>query len=83
MREQGFLNGKPHGPCKVYDQRGRLVQEMTYREGRLHGTMTIYDSGGNVAKSMEYEDGRVKKDLPPAMKDEPRPASVPGMDRKR
>ena len=42
MREQGFVNGDPDGKCTVYDMRGRVVQEMTYKAGRLNGTMTMF-----------------------------------------
>ena len=83
MREQGFPERQAARPLQgVRPARPPGAGDDVPR-GPPHGTMTIYDSGGNVAKRMEYEDGRMKKDLPPAMKDEPRPASVPGMDRKR
>jgi antitoxin component YwqK of YwqJK toxin-antitoxin module len=79
MREQSFLLGDPDGPCTVYDQRGRVVQQMNYRNGRLHGTMTFYDRSGNVSKTVEYEDGQVKKAAPPAVpKGGAAPAQVPG-----
>ncbi len=57
MREQGFLNGDPHGHCVVYDQRGRIVQEMDYKQGRLDGVMTMYGIDGRVLKTITYEDG--------------------------
>jgi hypothetical protein len=63
----------------VYDQRGRVVQEMNYKNGRLHGTMTTYDRSGQPVKTVEYEDGQVKKAAPPAApKGKSAPAQVPG-----
>ncbi|HRF80223.1 MAG TPA: hypothetical protein PL070_09055, partial [Flavobacteriales bacterium] len=78
MREQSLLNGDPHGPCTVYDQRGRVIQKMSYRNGRLHGTFTIYGTDGKPVKVTEYEDGQVKKVAPPAP-GKMKGGSVPGM----
>ncbi|HPF91834.1 MAG TPA: hypothetical protein PLL57_14335, partial [Flavobacteriales bacterium] len=72
------LNGDPHGPCTVYDQRGRVIQQMNYRNGRLHGTMTIYGNDGRPVKTIEYEDGQVKK-APPPPSGKAKGGSVPGM----
>jgi antitoxin component YwqK of YwqJK toxin-antitoxin module len=68
MREQVLSNGEPNGPCKVYDQRGRVIQEMGYRNGKLHGTMVMYGRDGKPAKTVEYADGKQVKELPPAMR---------------
>jgi len=76
MREQELLNGDPHGVCKVYDQRGRVIQEMHYRNGRLHGTMTVYGTDGKPQKTVEYEDGQVKKAAVPQGR--PQGGGVPG-----
>ena len=67
MREQTLSNGDPNGPCKVYDQRGRVIQEMNYLNGKLHGTMTIYGRDGKPVKQVEYKEGEQVKALPPAM----------------
>jgi hypothetical protein len=66
----------------VYDQRGRVVQEMYYRNGRLHGTMTFYDRNGRPTKTTEYEDGKVQRTPPAAVpQGKPAPAQVPGQRR--
>jgi antitoxin component YwqK of YwqJK toxin-antitoxin module len=79
MREQTLVDGDPHGRTVVYDQRGRVVQEMNYRNGRLHGTMTFYDRSGKPTKTTEYEDGQVRKAAPAGVpKGAPQPAQVPG-----
>jgi hypothetical protein len=62
----------------VYDQRGRVVQQMNYRNGRLHGTMTFYDRSGNVSRTVEYEDGQVKKAPPPPAPEKFQGGGVPG-----
>ncbi len=58
-------------------QRGRVIQEMTYRNGRLHGTMTVYGTDGKPVKTTEYEDGLVKK-AATSTSDKPRGGGVPG-----
>jgi antitoxin component YwqK of YwqJK toxin-antitoxin module len=38
----------PKALCTVYDQRGRIIQQMNYRNGRLHGKMTVYSTDGKA-----------------------------------
>ena len=67
MREQSFVNGDPDGKCTVYDMRGGVVQEMTYKQGKLGGTMTMYGTDGRVLKTINYENGSIKRDRPPKL----------------
>ena len=61
----------------MYDQRGRIIQQMNYRNGRLHGKMTVYDTDGKAVKTAEYEDGSVKK-APSPSGGRPKGGGVPG-----
>lgn len=47
-----YVNDQPHGECRAYDERGRLIFAQTFVDGKLHGIRTCYYPSG--AKFSEY-----------------------------
>ena len=52
-----YMNGKPSGLWKVFDQKGKLISEVNYLNGELEGTMNSYTYAyPREKKSYGYED---------------------------
>lgn len=51
-----FLNGKPDGIWKVYDQFGKLLTEMNYKNGELEGELRQYAYAYPRDREYYYED---------------------------
>ncbi|MEP2025837.1 hypothetical protein [Reichenbachiella sp.] len=49
--------GKPDGITKIYDEKGFMLGEESYKEGYLHGTMILYYPNEKIMKSIKYENG--------------------------
>jgi uncharacterized protein len=52
-----YSNGKLEGWMKVYDRRGKLLQEMEYKDGLKHGKFLVYDKRGKVTIEKNFEYG--------------------------
>ncbi|MEI6532123.1 MAG: hypothetical protein WCN87_04830 [Chlamydiota bacterium] len=46
-----------HGPCKAFNEKGKLMGSMTYERGLLEGESLYWSSEGILLKKMFYEKG--------------------------
>jgi len=52
-----YKQGKLHGMMKIYNRRGKIMQEIDHKDGLKHGKYIIYNKKGAVLKEMEYSEG--------------------------
>jgi antitoxin component YwqK of YwqJK toxin-antitoxin module len=56
-RSVTWVDGEKHGPEKVYDRRGRVIEEIPWVEGQKHGVRKTFDAKGNVLSVAHYKNG--------------------------
>jgi antitoxin component YwqK of YwqJK toxin-antitoxin module len=52
-----YKEGELHGTMKIFNNRGKVLQEMGYKDGLKHGKFTIYDKRGKVINELRYSEG--------------------------
>ena len=52
-----FVGDQPHGECKCYDDKDRLIAVEYYENGRLHGKRTSYYPSGKKFSQMDFKHG--------------------------
>ena len=52
-----YKKGKLHGTMKIFNRRGKILQEIQYKDGLKHGKFIVYGKRGRVLKEMEYSEG--------------------------
>jgi len=43
-----FNHGMMHGPCKQWDDNGKLIERCNYHDGKLHGRRVHYKREQNI-----------------------------------
>lgn len=57
LEEWEQKDGKKHGLCKKYNEKGWLESETPYVDGKKHGFEKLYNSDGTVAKIKYWQNG--------------------------
>jgi len=56
-RSVTWVEGVKHGPERIYDKRGNVIEEIPWVEGKIHGVRRTFDADGNVRSVAHYEQG--------------------------
>jgi len=52
-----IIDGKKHGPTKIYHVNGKLQQEGSYKNNNRQGLFKTYDNKGNLSSEKNYNNG--------------------------
>lgn len=56
-RSVTWVDGVKHGPERVYDNRGNVIEEIPWVKGEIHGERKTFDKKGNVLSVAQYKNG--------------------------